>query len=468
MRKLILFTLCLIILLLSACTDTVNPAPELQPPSPPAAQTGGAESESPTDPPAGLPTDPPQPVRFVTEAGERWKHVLYGGNGEVILLDIPTDREYSEYVSAVWDKDTNDFIEGWEQIRAAIIDEAEQAYEFNGSSLRIIPRTGFHVTLTNFDMDAESFQSPFDWLFYSVTSSTDKPYVLPSEWQIGDSPAPLSDPGRSALYVSTALGVWRVTADGHSKQLTSDEYEGNSSSWHESAAYDRQHGMFRLFWTANAVLSPDKRFIIFRTNRDCYDGMNMSVWRIDLHTDEEQRILDGNAVNVINGFVTDRLALIDERFLLDVQTGAITSVTLPDLPNRSIVGTGYGYIVCESYREEDAGLSSLSVYRVEPETGALTELFTVRGVFRGLEFSPSGKFAYALYGTEPNRGAETLMLFDFDNMTTKMLEDLLGEAYQDLGGTVSRASWLTDASVLLNIFSLVDGTGVYLARIASW
>jgi len=464
MSKLILIILCFITLFLSACTKTADSViePSLpQSPSPPAATKGETAS--------GLPAaDPTQATQAVIEAGERWKHVLYSANGDVILLDIPTDIEYSEYVAAVWDKDSNDFIDGWEQIRAAVIDEAEQVYEYDGSTFQSIPRTGFHVTLMNFDIDSETFQSPFDWLFYSVTSSTGKSYVFPSEWPAGDDPAPLSDPERSALYVSTSLGIWRITADGLSKQLTSDEYEGKNSSWHEMAAYDSQHGMFRLFWTATAVLSPDKRFIIFRTNRDCYDGPNMSIWCIDLQTDEEQRILEGNAANIINGFVTDRIALVDERFLLDVTTGMITPVTLPDLPNRSIAGTGFGYIVCESYLEEDAGLSSLSVFRVEPETGALVELFTEHGVFRGFGFSPSGKFAYASYGTEPNRGSETLMLFDFDNMTARLLEDILGETFQELGGTVSRANWLTDNSMLLNIFSIVEDMGVYDTWIANW
>jgi len=157
MSILILIVLCFTTLFLSACTKTADSViePSLpQSPSPPATTTGETAS--------GLPTDPTQTARAVTEAGERWKHVIYGNNGDVILLDIPTDKEYCEYVTAVWDKDANSFIDGWEQIRAAVIEEAEQAYEYDGSTLQSIPRIGFHVTLMNFDMDSESYQSPFD------------------------------------------------------------------------------------------------------------------------------------------------------------------------------------------------------------------------------------------------------------------------------------------------------------------
>jgi len=428
-------------------------------------------SEKPGEDASALPgTVMPERTPYVTPVGERWMHVLYGREGEAVLLGITTDKEISEYLAVAWDDAAYGFIDGWEQIRAALIEETEQAFEFSGASLKNIPRTGFYVTLMNFDMDDPMLQSPFDWLFYFVRSSTGESYIFPSEWQIGDDPAPRFDPEGSALYVSTSLGIWRITADGRSEKLTTDEYDGKHSSWHEMAAYDRREEMFRLFWISSHVhLSPDRRFIIHTTNRDCYEnGSNMSVWRIDLETGEEQRIVEGNAANTIDGFVTNRLVLIDQRFLLDVHSGETTPVTLPDLPNRSIVDTGHGYIVCGSYKDEDGGLSSLHIFRLEPETGALTESFTGRGVFREFRFSPSGKLAYVGYGTEPNRGAETLMLISFDDMAARLLEDTLGGAFQELGGTVARANWLTDNALLLNVWSFVENNNVYSTWIAEW
>ena len=455
LKKMFAFVLCLYIALtFAACTS--NPAPPT--------------SHEPILSPNTDTTDmPSEAVPTVIRIGERWKHVLYGLDKLPALLDIPTDKEYTDYLAAVWDENANSFIEGHEQIRGSFIEETEQAYEYNNSSLNPLRRTGFYATLINSDVD-DAMGVMFDWLFYSVTSSTGESFVLPSEWEIGNNPALYFDSNRSALYVSTFLGIWRVSADGKSEKLTSDEYDGRHYSWHDEAAYIHESGWSGLFWVTHMTLSPDRRYIVYQSNRDCYNerNANTSIWRIDLETDEEQLILEGNAVNTINGFVTDKLALIDGRFLLDVSNGEIIPITLPDTPNRSLIDTGFGYIVCDSYKEEDAGLSSLNIFRVEPTTGTLTEVFAEIGVFRGFRFSPSGRFAHAEYGTDPNRGAETLMLFNFEKMSTQLLENVLGEVHQKLNGDIIRAQWLTDNAMLLQVISNVESKGVSSTWLAQW
>ena len=382
----------------------------------------------------------------VTPVGERWKHVLYGLSGQAVLIDIPTNEEYSNYVAEVWDEDAYSFIEGYEQIRAAMIEKAELTHEFDGLSFKPIPRTEFHVTLTESSAENPMGQQQ-DNLFYSVTTSTGEAYVFPSECPIAGKLAPQFDAKRAAFYISSALGVWRVTADGVSKKLTTDEYGGRHYSWHTEAAFSPEVGWSRLFWVSNAELSPDKQYIIYCTNRDCYADLNnnLSVWRIDLETGVEQRLLEGNAINTIDGFVTDNLAIINSRLLLDVSTGAVIPLTLPELPNRSVNAAGFGYIVCTSYKEEDNGLSTLHIFCAEPKNGTLKEVFVEQGYFTNFGFSPSGNFAYAGYGTDPERGVETLMLFDFEANTVRFLEDVLGAAYQQLGGdAVIRANWLAE------------------------
>jgi hypothetical protein len=278
------------------------------------------------------------------------------------------------------------------------------------------------------------------------------------------------DANISAFYISTSLGVWRVTAAGVQK-LTSDEYGGKHYSWYTEDAYSQADGWSKLFWVTNVCLSPDKRYIIYRSNRDCYDNPAgyTSIWRVDLETGAEQRILECNAINSIDGFVTDNLAIIDARNLLDVSTGTITPLMLPELPNRNVAAAGFGYIACTSYSEKDAdGLSSLYIFRVEPATGALTEVFTKRGYFSSFGFSPSGELAYVEYGTDPDQGVVTLMFFDFKEMTVRFLEDMLGNSYQELGGAVVRAIWLTEDAMLLNVSSVVDNKGVELTWLAEW
>jgi hypothetical protein len=386
-----------------------------------------------------------------------------------MLLDITSEKEISDFLAATWNEETNWFIDGWEQIRAELLAESEQAYEFDGSSLKPTPREGFYATLIEADAELPMGRE-YDWLFYTVTSSTANTYIFPSEWDLHNEPAPLYDAEYPALYVSTFLGIWRITANGVSTKLSADEFDGNHYSWHVAAAYSPQEGWSKLFWIANAILSPDKRYIVYRSNRDCYDDLsdNTSIWRIDLETGEEQRILEGNAVNTINGFVTDKLILVDQRFLLDVSNGKTIPITLPELPNRSIDGTGFGYIVCTSYSEDVPGVSTLLIFSIDPETGALTEMFSEQGLFYKFGFSPSGKNAYVVYGRTPNRGAETLMLFDFEKTTARLLEDVPGDAYKELDGDVIRAIWLSENAMLLNVCSVVDNKGVYLTWIAQW
>ena len=160
--------------------------------------------------------------------------------------------------------------------------------------------------------------------------------------------------------------------------------------------------------------------------------------------------------------------LIDQQLLLDVSSGKLVQIELPDLPNRYLEDTGYGYIVYSSYRDEDAGLSMLHIFRVDTESGSLNEVLAQRGVFRGFGFSMSGKTAYANYGEDPNHGAETLILFDFEDMSSRSLEDVLGEAFHELGGIVVRANWLSDNTLLLWVCSFVEDRNVYNTWIASW
>jgi len=40
-------------------------------------------------------------------------------------------------------------------------------------------------------------------------------------------PAPLFDAEYPALYISSSLGIWRITANGDSTKLSADEFEGN-------------------------------------------------------------------------------------------------------------------------------------------------------------------------------------------------------------------------------------------------
>ena len=105
---------------------------------------------------------------------------------------------------------------------------------------------------------------------------------------------------------------------------------------------------------------------------------------------------------------------------------------------------------------------------VDPETGALAELFSEQGFFYKFGFTPSGKSAYVVYGKDPGRGAETLMIFDFAKMSVRLLEDILGEAYKELGGDVIRAIWHSEHAMLLNVRSVVDGRGADFTWLAKW
>ena len=459
--------------LINGCSNTNDVDSDREQKNTPALQDESPSQQPPDNSGTAIISSPdvnaPPVAPSVILVGERWKHIVPIENGHSIVLDIPTDEEKSEYVAKVWDEEQNDFIDGYEEIRAAVVDKAEQTYEFDGVSLKTIPRTGFIAKLTIYDMEEENLRSDFDWLFYSVTTSSGKSYVLPSDWQVGDDPAVLSDTERSAMYVSTSLGIWRITADQRSVKITSDEYNGMHSSWHEKAAFDNRYGMPRLFWIAHATLSPDRRYIIYQTNRDCYnEDENTSIWRIDLQTGEEQRLVEGNADNTINGFVTDSIALIDEQFLLEVTTGKTVPVTFPDLPNRSVIDTGFGYVACYSYKEEDAGQSSVTVFSIDTANAELTEIITERGYFSDFGFSPYGKYASVGYGTDPNQGVTTVMIFDFEAKTIQMLEEKLGGAYNELSGAVIRSHWLADNAMLLNVQSVVDNKGVFKTWLVQW
>lgn len=378
-------------------------------------------------------------------------NVMVGENGEVLLVDSITDEEYSEMMSILYpngivDAQGQDIpgINDFDESRAKFVAEHMKAYSLVGEEISEVTLTPFKISIT------DESNGEYKSLFYRASVGKDN-FVFPSEW--GNQSFGFISISEKNIYLAyTDMGIWRIDPENMTaKKLSSDSYSGKSLA-EISLGIAKPHSDWYLTWIDSVNISPDGKYVVYRTNRDSIELNETSVWGIDLNTGEEQQLIDPSLNNDIVGFITDSNvvvgALSDTR-IIDVNNKTAIAVDVPNLPNLRISSVKDGKIVISSY-DNGSSNSTAFISSVDASTGRISEISRVSGYLDGEpRFSPSGSKIAIGYGNDPMVGIDDVMIVDLSTNSQKLLSNS-SQSARAVNGNIIRFQWVNDDEVLVN------------------
>jgi len=349
--------------------------------------------------------------------------VLTGENDSTLWVKSVSEQDYDEmmrilYPNGMLDEQGQEIgsVDDLEERRGEFIADHTNAFGFKGNDVAAVETYPFSINIKSVS------KGEYSCLFYQARIEDDY-FVYPSEWGGGQSCGFVTTDKAGIYLAYTDMGIWRIDPKIlTSEKITSDTYEGKN--WDEIEAKKRSVGYY-LLWIDSVFVSPHGNYALYRTNKDCEDtSSDTTIWAIDLRTGKEQRIIEPALNNDIVGFVSDYHVMVgslhDTR-IVDITTGAIVSVSFPNLPNFRIDGVNDGIVVYASYVD---GTSDTTAYisRIDASTGLMTLITKVVGYLGSeTQFSPSGKIMAIGYGSDPMAGTDDVMLVDLATGIQKLL-----------------------------------------------
>ena len=277
---------------------------------------------------------------------------------------------------------------------------------------------------------------------------------------------PQENPGAaigSRFYAWTDGGIWKVdAAQGAGIKMTEDFYQGMSYT----ALAEEADARHPLFWIENPLVSPNGRYVVYRSNRSAPKDYGDCLWALDGESGQEvQLTADSGVYRSPEGFVGPTEVLVsnisDDRrtySILDAATGAETPVQLPDLPNLSVQATSPAGFAALGYYDD----SSRGTAIVRIQGGQVETVRTLEGVYGRVRFSPGGRQAGLSYDLDPQRPDSELLLLDLTAGTERPLrgdgEAQGPPALDDLSWSLSDFAWISDSALLVT-YSGPEGQG---------
>lgn len=377
--------------------------------------------------------------------------VMHGASGVTLLVKSIGVEEYEEltnilYPNGVIDEQgqVQDSIPNMEQVRAEYIASHTKAYVVNGNAQS-------EVTLVPFTISLEDISNGnFEALMYRCIIGTDT-FIFPSEW--GCHPFGFLHSADSTVYLAyTDVGIWRIDAiNGGTEKITSDMYEGESRANIDAALKAKNSNKY-LTWIDGAQIDSSGRYVVYRTNRDTATKGETSIWKVDLQTLSERRLVGPTVNNDIIGFVSSDSIVVgslDNTRVISISSGRVESVDVPSLPNICVKAVGHGTLTYTT-RQEGASLSTAVVAELDGQTGKLTEIKSVSGYLDGIpSFSPSGTKLAFTYGDNPETGVNSIRVVDTSSKTEMTVaKDSMSTQRSQTEGYFSKCLWLNDNILL--------------------
>lgn len=377
-----------------------------------------------------------------SEATANFAYSLVGPDGSTLLVDSISNEEYEEmtnilYPNGLINSQGQDIagIENLETVRANFISNHIKAYSLdsqnNISEISLIP---FNVSLE------DKNNGSYTWIFYKATIGDDS-FVFPSEW--GSQPCGFLNNSKENIYLAyTDMGIWRIDpVSMQTSKLTSDLHMGKTQL---QVADDKKevNEDWYLSWIENVSVSPDGRYIAYRTNRDCNEVSQTSIWCIDLSDGSEQQIDTPQYNNDIVGFLNEKEVVVgslDDTRIINAESKKITNLSMPNLPNICVTGVNDGSLIYTTYSDSSSNTTAV-INQVNVTTGSLIESTRISGYLNvEPKFSTSGKIAIGC-GTDPDVGINDVMIID----PQLKEEKLLSEYNADISGNLNEFQWIND------------------------
>ncbi len=297
-----------------------------------------------------------------------------------LFVDSISTEEYDELIELLYPKGIVDeqgqeigIIENSTEVRENFINEHTKAYTVIDGATQEVELEKFYITLREISI---SFEEE-NYLFYKAVIGEDV-FVFPSEW--GSLPFGFIEDGEeNSYYIYGNLGIWKIDTEKLSlDKITSDEYNGKTYSdlMNEIGNNDTSDNDGFLVWIDQAVISPNNDYIVYRSNRGSENLNETSIWKIDLKTRKEEKVLVENLYNDIIGFASENVIVVGSTGntrLVNLKTLKVQDVKIPQVENMAVQSVRNGKLLYSTYKDGDE-YTTIILNEINFETGELAEL----------------------------------------------------------------------------------------------
>lgn len=381
-------------------------------------------------------------------------YVMTGPHNSILLVKSISDEEYSEmmdilYPNGILDGQGQEIggISNMEDVRAQFIASHMSAFAVDGNSQSEVELIPFTLTLES------QANGEFTALFYSAHIGQDA-FVFPSEW--GVQPFGFTHKSENGVFLAfTDMGIWKIDPQRLlSTKITTDLYLGRTQAEisEDLRALDPEA---YLVWIDNVHISPNGKYVVYRTNRDIGKLDDTSIWRIDLDNYSEEQLVSPELNNDIVGFIYDDAVVIgslENTRMVNIQSQNSTAIEIPELPNACVKAVKDGTIVFSSY-ENGSSRSTAYINEVDLNTGEMSEITSVSGYLDGEpDFSPSGKKLAIGCGEDALTGIDDVVIVNTNTGNQMMLSDTaqVTRRSREASNIITNCLWLGEETLLLN------------------
>lgn len=329
------------------------------------------------------------PIENVSEGSYElftYHKVLKGKNGTSLFVDIVSDDEYNEllkilYPNGIVDEQGQEIgiVENAEEVRKKFIDEHTKAYTVINGTTKEVELERFYIDLKEMleELYFTSTGNESEYLFYKATIGDDV-FVFPSEW--GALPFGFIDASKdNSYYTYTSWGIWKIDTEKLSlDKLTTDEFEGKTyiEIINEIGNDETVDNEGSLYWIDSVQISPNNNYIVYRSNRGSENLSETSIWKLDLKTRAEEKVLMEDLYNDIVDFASDDVIVVgstQNTRLVNLTNLNVQKIKIPNEPNVSVQGVKNGKLFYTTY-EDGSEQTTTVLNELNIETGELTEL----------------------------------------------------------------------------------------------
>lgn len=343
--------------------------------------------------------------------------ILRGEHGAVLLVKSISDNEYSELIDILYPNGLIDSqgldipgINNIESVRRDFIINNTEVFSVVGENKIKVPFTTFEVNIQSKSNGEYSIE-------LCKANIGNDVFVFPLEWD--NQPYNFICNSKENLFVVyTDLGIWRIDISDNSAVKISSDPQVDANRVTPDEGY--------IVWIDNAMLSPSGSYIVYRSNRDSKNLDYTSIWKINLETGNETKIINAAENNDIVGFIDENNIVtgsINETKIVNIINGNTININVPDVPNMVVKAVNKGKFVYTGY-PDGSSISTAYIGELNTITGKIKPITTITGYLDAdVSFTPSGNKIAIGYGEEPANGINDIVVVDFTNNTGKRTEN---------------------------------------------
>lgn len=326
----------------------------------------------------------------VTENFElrEYDFLMKGKNNTTLFIKSVDSDDYDELIKTLypngivdWQGQEIGIVENAEEVRKKFIDEHTTAFTVINGITKEVELEKFYVDLKEISNELyfDSNGGDGKYLCYKATVDNDI-FIFPSEW--GSQPFGFIEVSEdSSYYTYTSWGIWKINTENLLlDKLTSDEYEGKTyleiiMTIPNDDTVDNEG---TLCWIDQVQISPDNNIIVYRSNRGSKNLSETSIWKLDLKTRVEEKVLIEDLYNNIDGFASNDVIVVGSAGngntrLVNLTNLNVKKIEIPNEPNVSVQGVKNGKLFYTTY-ENGSTQTTTVLNELDIETGKLTEL----------------------------------------------------------------------------------------------